>query len=414
MRAHGRRVAILTTLEFHRRSRDELAERYGASTSRARKTLPEGVETIAIAGAGETMVWLPEPRALIPGDRLLGDDAGGLRLCPDSWLRYLPSGMGQAELRDALAPAARPSGRAGARLPRRAGARERPRRDRAGARGVAVFSFSMRVILPDETELELPDGATGLDAARAIGPKLAEQAVLVRANGSVRDLRLPLADGEQIQILTTRDREDPDALYVLRHSAAHLLAEAARRLYPGTKVAIGPPIENGFYYDFEFPEPVDRGGARAARGGDPARDRRGPRLGSAREIDPRRGAQRTSRRRASPSRSSSWTRPRATSRSTSRATSSTSAAGRTCRTPSRSRRSSSSRSPARTGAATRTAPQLTRVYGTAFFDPQDLEDHLHRSRRRSGATTGASARTSSSSTSPSSRRACPSGTRAGW
>jgi threonyl-tRNA synthetase len=114
----------------------------------------------------------------------------------------------------------------------------------------------MRVILPDSTELELPDGASGLDAARAIGPKLAEQAVLVRANGSVRDLRLPLADGERIQILTTRDREDPDALRVLRHSAAHLLAEAARRLYPGTKVAIGPPIENGFYYDFEFPEPV--------------------------------------------------------------------------------------------------------------------------------------------------------------
>ena len=112
------------------------------------------------------------------------------------------------------------------------------------------------MILPDQTELELPDGATGLDAARAIGPKLAEQAVLVRSNGTVRDLRLPLTDGERIQILTTRDRLDPDALYVLRHSAAHLLAEAARRLYPGTKVAIGPPIENGFYYDFEFPEPV--------------------------------------------------------------------------------------------------------------------------------------------------------------
>jgi threonyl-tRNA synthetase len=114
----------------------------------------------------------------------------------------------------------------------------------------------VRVTLPDDSELELPEGATGLDAARAIGPKLAEQAVLVRANGSVRDLRLPLVDGERIQILTTRDREDPDALYVLRHSAAHLLAEAARRLYPGTKVAIGPPVENGFYYDFEFPEPV--------------------------------------------------------------------------------------------------------------------------------------------------------------
>jgi threonyl-tRNA synthetase len=114
----------------------------------------------------------------------------------------------------------------------------------------------MKVILPDSTELELPDGATGLDAARAIGPKLAEQAVLVRSNGAIQDLRLPLADGQPIQILTTRDTDDPDALAVLRHSTAHLLAEAVRKLYPGVKVAIGPAVENGFYYDFEFPEPI--------------------------------------------------------------------------------------------------------------------------------------------------------------
>jgi threonyl-tRNA synthetase len=114
----------------------------------------------------------------------------------------------------------------------------------------------MKVVLPDRSELELPDGATGLDAARAIGPKLAEQAVLLRSNGQVKDLRLPLDDGEQIQILTTRDKDDPDALYVLRHSSAHLLAEAVRRLFPAVRVAIGPPIENGFYYDFEFPEPI--------------------------------------------------------------------------------------------------------------------------------------------------------------
>src|SRR6188472_1572355 len=114
----------------------------------------------------------------------------------------------------------------------------------------------MKVVLPDKSELELPDGATGLDAARAIGPKLAEQAVLVRSNGRVQDLRLPLEDGQPIQILTTRDKDDPDALAVLRHSSAHLLAEAVRRLYPGVKIAIGPPIDNGFYYDFEFPEPI--------------------------------------------------------------------------------------------------------------------------------------------------------------
>ena len=115
----------------------------------------------------------------------------------------------------------------------------------------------MKVVLPDSSELELPDRATGLDAAAAIGPKLAEQAVLVRSNGHIQDLRTPLEEGQQIQILTTRDTSDPDALYVLRHSTAHLLAEAVRRLYPGTKIAIGPPIENGFYYDFEFPEPIN-------------------------------------------------------------------------------------------------------------------------------------------------------------
>jgi threonyl-tRNA synthetase len=115
----------------------------------------------------------------------------------------------------------------------------------------------MKVVLPDSSELELPDRATGLDAAAAIGPKLAEQAVLVRSNSNIQDLRVPLEDGQPIQILTTRDTDDPDALYVLRHSAAHLLAEAVRRLYPGTKIAIGPPIENGFYYDFDFPEPIN-------------------------------------------------------------------------------------------------------------------------------------------------------------
>src|SRR3954451_1179882 len=118
------------------------------------------------------------------------------------------------------------------------------------------MSSSMHVVLPDNSQLELPDGATGLDAARAIGKKLAEEAVLIRANGQVQDLRVPLLEGAHIQILTVRDSADADALYVLRHSAAHLLAEAVRRLYPGVKIAIGPPIENGFYYDFDFPEPI--------------------------------------------------------------------------------------------------------------------------------------------------------------
>jgi threonyl-tRNA synthetase len=114
----------------------------------------------------------------------------------------------------------------------------------------------MKVVLPDSSELELPDGATGLDAARAIGPRLARDAVLIRSNGHVQDLRLPLRDGEQIELVTISHKDDRDALFVLRHSTAHLLAEAVMRLYPGVKIAIGPPIEDGFYYDFEFPEPI--------------------------------------------------------------------------------------------------------------------------------------------------------------
>src|SRR5437764_11228825 len=104
---------------------------------------------------------------------------------------------------------------------------------RSSSRGCSLSCSDMKVLLPDKSELELPDGSTGLDAARAIGPKLAEEAVRVRSNGRVQDLRLPLQDGQPIQILTTRDRDDPDALAVLRHSSAHLLAEAVRRLYPG-------------------------------------------------------------------------------------------------------------------------------------------------------------------------------------
>src|SRR5207302_5602923 len=127
---------------------------------------------------------------------------------------------------------------------------------RSSSRGCPISWLLMKVLLPDQSELEPPDAATGLDAARAIGPRLAEEAVLVRSNGRVQDLRLPLENGQPIQILTTRDKDDPDALAVLRHSSAHLLAEAVRRLYPGVKIAIGPPIENGFYYDFEFPEPI--------------------------------------------------------------------------------------------------------------------------------------------------------------
>ncbi len=109
------------------------------------------------------------------------------------------------------------------------------------------------VKLPDGTALELSDGAGGADAAAAIGPGLAKAALAIRVDGELRDLAAPLPDGAEIAILTERD---PEALDLIRHDAAHVMAEAVQELYPGTKVTIGPAIENGFYYDFDFPEEV--------------------------------------------------------------------------------------------------------------------------------------------------------------
>src|SRR3954451_13110832 len=109
----------------------------------------------------------------------------------------------------------------------------------------------MTVKLPDGTELELEDGASGADAARAIGEGLARAALGIRVNGELRDLGRPLEGGASIEIVTNRDE---DALWLVRHDAAHVLATAGMQLYPGVKISIGPPIENGFYYDFEFPD----------------------------------------------------------------------------------------------------------------------------------------------------------------
>jgi threonyl-tRNA synthetase len=110
--------------------------------------------------------------------------------------------------------------------------------------------------LPDGSKLALPDGATGADAAAAIGSGLARAALAVRVNRELRDLSRPLpqnADGPpKLEVVT--DRSGDDALGLIRHDAAHVLAEAVMELYPGVKISIGPPIENGFYYDFDFPD----------------------------------------------------------------------------------------------------------------------------------------------------------------
>lgn len=98
------RCAALTTISFHRRSRDELVDRYRASTSRARARLPEGIETIHLRGAGEVAYWIGAQRTLVCGDRILGAPGGGLRLCPESWLGYLGTGLTVERLRGLLAP----------------------------------------------------------------------------------------------------------------------------------------------------------------------------------------------------------------------------------------------------------------------------------------------------------------------
>src|ERR671916_2086700 len=111
----------------------------------------------------------------------------------------------------------------------------------------------MHVVLPDGTEKELPEGSTGADLAASIGAGLARAALAVKVDGEVRDLARPLQDGTQVAIVTPRD---DDSLELIRHDTAHVMAAAILDLYPGTRISIGPPIEDGFYYDFEFPEGV--------------------------------------------------------------------------------------------------------------------------------------------------------------
>jgi threonyl-tRNA synthetase len=111
----------------------------------------------------------------------------------------------------------------------------------------------MHVTLPDGTRLELEDGATGADAAAAIGAGLARAALAVKVDGEVRDLGARLPDGAAFEVVTERS---PEALELIRHDTAHVLATAVMELYPGVRISIGPPIAEGFYYDFEFPDGV--------------------------------------------------------------------------------------------------------------------------------------------------------------
>jgi len=125
--------------------------------------------------------------------------------------------------------------------------------------------MALTVTLPDGKALELADGATGADAAAAIGPGLARAALAIEVSHpnweahppdepEIRDLARPLPGGARIAIVT--DKSGERALELIRHDAAHVLAAAVMELYEGVKISIGPPIEDGFYYDFEFPAGV--------------------------------------------------------------------------------------------------------------------------------------------------------------
>ena len=108
------------------------------------------------------------------------------------------------------------------------------------------------VTLPDGAKKRFPEPPTGLAVAASIGPKLAKDAVAIRVDGALRDLTATIDHDAGVEILT---RDSPEGLELLRHDAAHVMAEAVKELYPDTQVTIGPAIEDGFYYDFAREEP---------------------------------------------------------------------------------------------------------------------------------------------------------------
>jgi threonyl-tRNA synthetase len=111
---------------------------------------------------------------------------------------------------------------------------------------------NIQVTLPDGSVQEVPSGSSPLDVAKNISPRLADAAVVAKVDDQLFDLKRPLDHGAKVQILTTKD---PEALYVYRHSTAHLCAAAVLELFPETKLGIGPPVDNGFYYDFDRATP---------------------------------------------------------------------------------------------------------------------------------------------------------------
>ena len=234
---------------------------------------------------------------------------------------------------------------------------------------------SIKVTLPDGSVMEVERGSTPRDVAQRIGPRLAKAAVAAKVDGVVTDLARPLHKDVQLEILTT---DSPEGLEVLRHSTAHLMAQAIRRLFPGTKLAIGPVVGERFYYDIDCPksltvedfEAIEKEMAKNRRG-EPS-DRTGRR--SARPTPRRSFTQWTS-----PLSWRSWRGSKTgRSRCTGRGSSSTCAAARTCPVRVTSRRLNCSPWPARIWRGDSSRPMLQRIYGTAFPKQSELEEYLHR------------------------------------
>src|ERR1035438_293054 len=111
---------------------------------------------------------------------------------------------------------------------------------------------NLEITLPDGSKQSVAAGTRPIDIAKSISPRLADAAIVAKVNGELYDLTRPLDGDASLQILTAKD---PESLPVYRHSTAHLLAAAVLELYPDTKLGIGPPIDNGFYYDFDRSSP---------------------------------------------------------------------------------------------------------------------------------------------------------------
>ncbi|MEJ2229451.1 MAG: TGS domain-containing protein, partial [Alphaproteobacteria bacterium] len=109
----------------------------------------------------------------------------------------------------------------------------------------------INITFPDGSVRELKSGITGAELAASISKSLAKKAVAIELDGTLSDLSAPLEADASVRIITRTDKE---ALELVRHDAAHVMAEAVQELFPGTQVTIGPVIENGFYYDFHREE----------------------------------------------------------------------------------------------------------------------------------------------------------------